>query len=115
MRLFNFLRGLCPVCGRAAVFQSFLTMHPTCPHCAIRFEREEGFFAMSIFLGYLLLLLPISVALLAAYGVGAPSVWHYFWATSAAVIFSAPWVFRYARIWWLYLDQWLDPRGETDV
>jgi uncharacterized protein (DUF983 family) len=114
MRIFAFLRGLCPHCGRAPIFHSFWGMNQQCPHCAIRFAREEGFFAMSIFLGYVLMLLPISLALLVVYLLDTPSVWHYFWAASAAVVLAAPWVFRYARIWWLYIDEWLDPREASD-
>lgn len=110
MRLMMFLRGLCPHCGKAKIFNSFWGMNEQCPHCAIRFAREEGFFAMSIFLGYLLMALPIGVVALFAYLLNAPTVWHYFGAVSTAVVLSAPWVFRYARIWWLYIDEWLDPR-----
>ncbi len=39
-------RGLgrrCPQCGHKGIFRSWGTLHPACPNCHYRFEREDGY------------------------------------------------------------------------
>ncbi|MCP5095137.1 MAG: DUF983 domain-containing protein, partial [Chloroflexi bacterium] len=36
------------------VFQTFWKMHEQCPNCGIKFEREQGYFMMAVFVGYIL-------------------------------------------------------------
>lgn len=110
MRVLSLIQGRCPHCLQGQIFHSLLGMHEQCPVCGIRYEREEGFFSMSIFLGYLVAAVPILAALGLASLFHPPSVWYYFGAACAALIFSTPWIFRYGRIWWLYIDEKLDPR-----
>jgi uncharacterized protein (DUF983 family) len=43
-------RLCCPVCGRAAVFQSPFRVRPHCNACGALFQREEGFFVGAIML-----------------------------------------------------------------
>ncbi len=33
----------CPSCGGRGLFQNWFTLSITCPHCGLRFEREEGY------------------------------------------------------------------------
>lgn len=84
-------------------------MYPDCPHCATHFEREEGFFAMSMFVGEVL-----------AVAAGAPFFLLALWldlplsgliaVPVIAIILLTPLIFRCGRLVWLYIDQWLDPR-----
>lgn len=46
------IRLKCPRCGRGPVFFGFFKMHPECPRCHLRFEREQGFFVGAIYLNY---------------------------------------------------------------
>lgn len=36
------LRLKCPVCEQGNLFKTPFTMNKTCPHCGVRFEREQG-------------------------------------------------------------------------
>lgn len=36
------IRLRCPVCEQGALFKDWFTMHRTCPHCSVRFERHDG-------------------------------------------------------------------------
>ncbi|MEX2425637.1 MAG: DUF983 domain-containing protein [Thermomicrobiaceae bacterium] len=33
----------CPRCGGRGLFRRWFTLLPTCPHCGLTFEREEGY------------------------------------------------------------------------
>lgn len=33
----------CPRCGGNGIFRSFGELHPECPTCGLRFEREQGY------------------------------------------------------------------------
>jgi hypothetical protein len=41
--------------------------------------------------------------------VGRP-LWEVLLASGSLLIVGSPWLFRYARVLWLYFDQALDPR-----
>lgn len=84
-------------------------MNEYCPHCGIKFEREVGYFSMSIFLGYILAAV-IAAPLIAAVYLLNGTFWIYVIVPSVAVVLAAPFIFRWARMWWLYIDEWLDPR-----
>ncbi len=34
----------CPYCGGGGIFSGWFTLRETCPHCGVRFEREDGYF-----------------------------------------------------------------------
>jgi uncharacterized protein (DUF983 family) len=34
----------CARCGAGGIFRGYFTLLPECPHCGLRFEREEGYF-----------------------------------------------------------------------
>lgn len=46
------IRLKCPRCGRGPLFFGFFKMHPECPQCRLKFEREQGFFVGAIYLNY---------------------------------------------------------------
>ena len=108
MRLKALLLLRCPHCLQGAIFYSLLGMHEHCPVCGIKYEREEGYFMMSIFFGYLLggaaAILPIILLLY----LKASILWHVA-TVSIILILLSPFIFRYARGMWLHLDELLDP------
>lgn len=86
-----------------------LRMNETCDHCGIHFERESGFFSMSIFVAYVAASFIGAGILLAVYFMGLPLIWYYA-APIVVIVLLFPVLFRYGRIIWLYLDEWMDPR-----
>lgn len=87
-------------------------MHEHCPNCGIDYEREHGFFMMSIFFGYIIgfiIMVPILVAL---FLMKVPIV-VYFIVSTVVLIPISPLIFRYSRVLWLHIDEILDPRPVT--
>jgi hypothetical protein len=91
------------------VFGGLVRMNRTCPVCGIAFEREAGYFLGAMYFSYAIgvaLVTPIVVA-------GLVLGWSYpfIGALSGGVlVLLAPWVFRYSRVVWMYMDQFFDPR-----
>lgn len=89
-----------------------IKMHETCPVCGIEYEREHGFFMMSIFIGYVLGFIAAVPFLIILFLLNAP-IYAYF-LVSAIILFPlAPLIFRYSRVIWLHLDELMDPRPTT--
>lgn len=108
-RVLGVLRQVCPRCGRGKIFRTFLAMHRACPSCGLEFEREQGYFVGAMYFSYalaVLIVLPVIAGMIVAGYSAAP-----IYLTSAATLVAlAPWLFRYSRVLWLYLDQIIDPR-----
>ena len=92
------------------IFRSFLESHKECPRCGVLYEREHGFYLNSMFIAYTLGFLIL-----------LPSAFYLFWIESTVTLFSIaiiietivlwPLIFRYSRVFWMHMDQMLDPRG----
>ena len=108
--LFDMLNNRCPICREGAIFSSLMKMNADCPVCQTHFEREVGFFSMSIFIGYLVataiglpfFILGLILGLELTWLVGLPG---------AVIVLTTPVIYRYGRILWIYIDEWLDPRS----
>ncbi len=88
-----------------------MKMNETCAVCDIKFEREDGYFMMSVFIGYVMAvaaLLPIAIYL---YANNASATW-YLLALLPTLLLLSPAIFHYARILWLHIDELLDPRRQ---
>ena len=48
------LRRRCAVCGGGDLFDGYYGLKETCPTCAVRFAREEGFFIGALFVSFAL-------------------------------------------------------------
>ena len=104
-----FLRGKCPHCRQGKIFRSFWRMNQYCPHCQIQFEREAGFFLMSIYMGYavdMIIVAPILVIMILK-GFAIEPILK---VVVMILLPLTPLVFRLTRLIWLYLDDALDPR-----
>jgi len=84
-------------------------MNEDCGACGIHFERESGYFSMSIFIAYVMAAVISIPVMVFVYLYQLPSHWYYL-APSILIVLFIPALFRYSRIIWLYLDEWLDPR-----
>ena len=110
MRLSALLKQRCPHCLQGQVFISMWKMNPICPNCGIKFEREDGYFMMSVFIGYVIgavIALPVCLLM---YFLGAALHW-YFITSITVILLLIPLIFRYARLIWMHLDEVLDPRS----
>ena len=79
--------------------------------CDLHYEREAGFFLMSIFFAYLLdgiVLIPMGIAMFRA----DMSVVMSVLISLVVLVIITPFSYRYSRILWLYVDWFLDPQRE---
>ncbi len=113
MRLKSLLKSRCPHCLEGEIFLSFMTMNETCPVCGIKFERENGYFMMAVFMGYVMGTAVALPLILILYLSGA-SLAGYLITLIPALIVLSPVIFHYARVVWLHIDEILDPRREQE-
>ena len=109
-RLRAIARLRCPRCMDGAVFESLWRMHPLCPRCKLKYEREQGYFVGAMYVSYgmaLALGTPLAVALMVF---GDFSANQSVLTVGAIIPFLTPLLFRYSRVLWMHLDQLLDPR-----
>jgi uncharacterized protein (DUF983 family) len=114
MRMKAALQGRCSYCLEAKVFRTFWQMHEHCPQCGIKYEREQGYFMMAVFVGYALSFLIVIPVMILLYLTIKPTIIGYCIGGSMALLVAAPWIFRYGRIFWLHIDELLDPRLTDD-
>ncbi len=109
-RLQAIWRLRCPRCLSGEVFESLWKMRRTCPSCQLEYEREQGYFLGAMYISY-----GMGLAL------GVPMLlWmRVFWNFSRTEFLLAlvltlallsPLMFRYSRIFWIHIDQCVDPR-----
>ena len=104
----------CAHCLIGPVFSGLVAMNRTCPHCGIVFEREHGYFSMAVFFAYViyaLLLGPLYYVLVRLGQFTLP------WLIGSLVgaVAASPFIFRYARVVWLHVDEMLDPRADPPL
>jgi uncharacterized protein (DUF983 family) len=109
-RLADVRAGVCPQCRRGRIFRGRFAMHPTCPVCAIRFEREPGYFTGAMYVSYALAV-PLLASLTGLVYLVAPALSFEATIGVAALLFLpfVPLVFRTSRVIWIHLDQAVDP------
>jgi uncharacterized protein (DUF983 family) len=109
MRLGALLKQRCPRCLQGQLFAGLFRMHTCCPKCGLPYEREPGYFVGAMYFSYgLALIVTAPVWLLMAW-LGR-SLGEVLLASGCLLIVGSPWLFRYARVLWLYVDHALDPR-----
>ena len=108
------LHQRCPRCRAGAIFlgpirRGVLAMHQNCPVCGLKYEREAGYFLGALYVSYALAIPPyLVVAGLLWLWAG----WRYEMALLAAVLAYlpfVPFVMRFSRVVWMYVDQHFDP------
>jgi len=92
------------------VFYKTWKMHESCPKCGVIFEREQGYFMVSVFIGYVMGFLIAFPVLIGLYLTMRPSVTVYVWTSVGTVLLATPFLFHYARVIWMHIDELLDPR-----
>ena len=108
-RLTALVQQRCPRCLHGAVFAGLFRMHARCPACGLVFTREQGYFTGAMYLSYGLALIVTVPVWLPMALLGRP-LGEVLLAVGGLLIVGSPWLFRYARVLWLHLDQAIDPR-----
>lgn len=114
MRLKALLLLKCPHCRQGSVFRKPFAMYTTCPQCGVRYEREQGYFMMSVFVGYVMSFFIVVPVLALLYLAIRPGLMGYVIGTAIALLLAIPFLFHYARVIWMYLDELLDPRPASE-
>lgn len=105
------LRRRCPHCCQGNVFRSLWHMNEDCPVCGVHFEREQGYWMMSVFMGYVIYGVILAPAALILYFQNVPGVVMLAILAGITLLLALP-VFLYARVIWLHIDERLDPRKD---
>lgn len=113
MRLKAILFMKCSHCLQGPVFRKPFLAYATCHHCGIRYERERGYFMMSVFVGYVMGFFIVIPLLLLLYLTVKPTLTGYLLATAVILVLAIPFIFHYARVIWLHLDELMDPRRDV--
>jgi hypothetical protein len=108
----------CPRCRKGDIFSGNMysfsfkgqITNEYCPYCNLRFEREPGFFYVSMFLSYAMNVAEMITASVATYILGLPltyeNLWYYVAILLITVFVFAPFNYRYSRVLLLH---WLTP------
>jgi uncharacterized protein (DUF983 family) len=103
------MKQQCPRCLQGQIFAGVFQMRTQCPVCGLRFEREPGYFVGAMYLSYGLAIIGTAFVWLPMVLLGR-SLGEVLLASGALLIVASPWLFRYSRVLWLYLDHAIDPR-----
>ncbi|WP_317047419.1 DUF983 domain-containing protein [Pararcticibacter amylolyticus] len=108
------LQAKCPRCRRGDLFASPMygwkaqKMHSECSHCGMKFEKEPGYWYVSMFISYAMNvaeLISLAVALYVFTG-NLEDPYLYVGVLFAGVLLLSPFNYRYSRVILLY---WLTP------
>ena len=103
------VRLRCPRCGEGKLFRNWFTMHPTCHHCHLRYERAPGYFLGSTYVNYGFIALTMTVMYMGLH-FGAEISNQWLAGPLIAYCTVVPLIlFRHARSWWLAMDCYFDP------
>jgi uncharacterized protein (DUF983 family) len=106
----------CPRCREGAIFSGNMyalkgqVTNEYCPECNLRFEREPGFFYVSMFISYAMNVAEMISIGVATYILGVDliyeNLWLYVGIIMLGVLLFAPFNYRYSRVMLLH---WLTP------
>ena len=86
-RMQAILAQKCPVCFQGAVFSSRIAMHESCPVCATRFEREQGYFMGALYVAHAMAMPILSALTLLCWLLGFGSVGRSFFLAIVVFLF----------------------------
>jgi len=105
------MRGIrlsCPRCGRGSLFRRGFSMTEQCSVCALRFEREHGYFVGAIYLNSAATIFILLGMWLVLYRVDT-SVTFQLVVCGVLAILVPMLFFRHSKSLWLAMDYFLDP------
>lgn len=108
-----FIHAKCPRCRRGDMFSNSMYgfhgqhMNNTCPHCALTFEVEPGYFYVAMLLSYAFNVAQmVTIAIIVSVFSGSDNPWLYTVIILTVSILLSPFNFRYSRVVLLF---WLTP------
>ncbi len=112
----GFANAKCPRCRVGKVFTGATygfkaqKMNEFCPHCGLKFEREPGYFYVSMFVSYAMNVAEMVTISVAAYILGLKleyeNLWYFVALLFGSTLLFSPFNYRYSRMILLY---WLSP------
>lgn len=103
----------CPRCGKGLLFAGFFSMHAQCSHCALTFEREQGYFVGAIYVNYAATTLIAIAGFLALDYFASLSLSQQLLLWGSFAIGFPLFFFRYSRSLWLSIDYLFNPAELT--
>lgn len=108
------LQAKCPRCRRGDMFSTSMygfklqKMNETCPHCGLKFEREPGYFYVSMFISYAMNVIQMIIAAVLTYLItkNLEDPLLYIVVIFPIIFFLSPVNYRFSRVILLY---WLTP------
>ena len=102
--LMSALSGKCPVCSVGPLYNGVFTLHETCSHCGVRFERDNGSWLGALFFAYTFTVLALGVlaaVLIVKYGLFPGIEWVLVGGSFVIVmLFYRP--SKAINVWWMY-------------
>src|SRR4051794_36987382 len=99
------LGNRCPRCFQGEVFYGLYRMHAECPSCQMKFEREPGYFLGAMVFSYAFgAFSMVPTVILLVFGFRASTL-PLIIIPCLQVALLNPFLFKYSRLIWLYLDQ----------
>ena len=105
------LHGCCPRCRQGKIFFKGLKMNEHCPHCNLKFGREDGYFLGAMGVSYVLGL-PVIFTIILVLNNFLLQDWPLYQTFIVSLLLYLPLipsVVRYSRILWIHLDRYFDP------
>ena len=108
------VRAACPRCRRGPIFRGsvlrgFVAMHEKCPVCGLKYEREPGYFLGAMYFSYLLSIPPVLILVLLLWRLTSLRFDLVLVTAFVAYLPFVPFVTRFARVVWMYVDRHFDP------
>ena len=108
------LHGVCPRCRTGAIyrrsfFHGWLDIYDRCPHCGLRYEREQGYYLGAMYVSYALSVPPVALLVLLIWLATHWRLDYVVLGAFVAYLPAVPLMVRFSRIVWIHIDQWLDP------
>jgi uncharacterized protein (DUF983 family) len=103
------LRLRCPRCGIGKLYAKPFKMFEHCPHCHLKFEREQGYFVGAIYINYAA---TVAIAVPGFFLLDAFTTMTIYQQLALWVPFAVLFpllFFHYARSLWLVMDHFFNP------
>ncbi len=104
-------KQLCPRCRQGAIHRSLMSVHPNCPVCGLRFQREQGYFLGAMYASYALSAPVLTVLFLVLWRITGLE-WNdqrLLGVTALAFLPLVLPIVRVSRVIWIYIDRHFDP------
>ena len=104
------LRQRCPACREGRIFSGSTKMNAHCPVCGRQIEREPGYFMGALYVSYALGMVILgAMTYLGSLLLPEWNLGNVVLVAAVCYVPLMPWVFRMARVVWIYYDYWVWP------